>query len=783
MLKLLQIEFYIKRLFINFFFIFNKQKRKAKRNKLYMNYMKNAISYKYKDYWIFIPRWSYGDIFICAALMEKFKEKFGGKILFIVSKKSIIPLLSKFTSIDKIICDPFANAMQGEIQHEPKNKGELCCLFAPYKHAKKCETLIDNYLNLLNLQDKRPQFSEICISETDIDRVKRKCRELGFDINKTVLFIPESVTFKYKQLSENFWIDLARYYENLGYNVVFNTQDKKYKKFNTIFFDLLDTVIFAKSCDKVIAFRSGLTDILAGANVKNLCVIYPHNGKTNFWSEADFVKNLQKDHVWNNELSISQNILNIYSLNKMFNRNDIDEVIYNGNEAELKNRILGNHVEPGKEEHLVSVFIPYYNDEDYISESIESVINQSYQNWELILLNHACTDNSRNIAHSYKDERIKHIDMKYNLGAGSGVLISKFLEIAQGKYIKTFCADDKMLPNCLSDLVNYMEENKDIDFAFGNLKFFDNNVEEFPKDNWFDMLYKRNKIKRNFDKIEPNLAKIYKDYFDGITDFPLPYPANIIKRDALADFRFNKTFIMMFDMSLWLNLLLNNKKIGFCNKFIAKYRFSPQQMSSLLYYEKNMRLLKFEKLSFFKYALKIKDIKLLKEIYTSDALIQSLSESESEFIPFVIAHHYSTSQNTSLRIGALETLFEILNGDLTDIIKERFNYGIKEFREEYTKNEIYLSEKKDSNIFSINLYISDKGLNLKIGKRIKMRLINKNLIWIDKKALTILNKYKIKLDLQNSLLARNKIGGGGANYALNYFFCNLLRALGGLQYA
>lgn len=74
---------------------------------------------------------------------------------------------------------------------------------------------------------------------------------------------------------------------------------------------------------------------------------------------------------------------------------------------------------------LVSVFLPYYNDEKFLEYSIKSVLEQSYENFELILLNHASTDSSYNIAHSFQDFRIKHVDMSINLGAGGGDPVSK----------------------------------------------------------------------------------------------------------------------------------------------------------------------------------------------------------------------------------------------------------------------------------------------------------------------------------------------------------------------
>ena len=130
---------------------------------------------------------------------------------------------------------------------------------------------------------------------------------------------------------------------------------------------------------------------------------------------------------------------------------------------------------------MVSVLIPYYNDREYLSQAIESVLNQTYKDFELILINHATTDDCREIAHSYNDKRIKHIDMEENYGAGGGMIISKFLENAKGKYVKFFCADDVMYPNCLEDLVTYMEKHPEKDFVFGDVEYIDENNKSLKK--------------------------------------------------------------------------------------------------------------------------------------------------------------------------------------------------------------------------------------------------------------------------------------------------------------
>ena len=101
----------------------------------------------------------------------------------------------------------------------------------------------------------------------------------------------------------------------------------------------------------------------------------------------------------------------------------------------------------------ISILIPYYNDEEFLKESIQSVLDQTYTDFELVLINHACTDSSRRIARSFADGRIVHVDLPTNAGAGGGVILDAFLKVARGRFYKLFCADDLLhsdyLEKCL----------------------------------------------------------------------------------------------------------------------------------------------------------------------------------------------------------------------------------------------------------------------------------------------------------------------------------------------
>lgn len=136
---------------------------------------------------------------------------------------------------------------------------------------------------------------------------------------------------------------------------------------------------------------------------------------------------------------------------------------------------------------LVTVITSYYNDQAFLKDAIDSVLAQTYKNWELILINHASTDSSRDIAHSYKDERIKHIDLHQNYGATGNFLAQTGLKNANGEFIKFLSADDILKPNALNTLLQAALTNQ-ADLVFGNLEFIDIHKNLLGK-NWFEHHY------------------------------------------------------------------------------------------------------------------------------------------------------------------------------------------------------------------------------------------------------------------------------------------------------
>ena len=108
---------------------------------------------------------------------------------------------------------------------------------------------------------------------------------------------------------------------------------------------------------------------------------------------------------------------------------------------------------------LVSIITPCYNSEKFLDECISSVLNQTYQNWEMLIVDDNSSDNSSILINSYskKDERIKPLYLNDNIGAA--MARNKAISKAKGKYLAFLDSDDVWLPKKLEVQTNFMKKN------------------------------------------------------------------------------------------------------------------------------------------------------------------------------------------------------------------------------------------------------------------------------------------------------------------------------------
>ena len=230
-----------------------------------------------------------------------------------------------------------------------------------------------------------------------------------------------------------------------------------------------------------------------------------------------------------------------------------------------KNKILSIGRE--KSQPLVTVITPLFNAQDFIGETIESVLDQTYQNWEMIIVDDCSTDNSRDIVKKYeaKESRIKLIELEKNFG-GPARPRNVGLDISKGDYLAFLDADDIWLKNKLQVQINEMLVNN-LDFTSTDSKFID--------DNSIDTIINKHKIVIFFKKIKrkATLSDVIKGNFISTS-------SAIVSKNFISKFDENKDFIGVEDMYLWMKIL-NEKNVRY--KYITdkliKYRVSSTSLS------------------------------------------------------------------------------------------------------------------------------------------------------------------------------------------------------------
>lgn len=139
---------------------------------------------------------------------------------------------------------------------------------------------------------------------------------------------------------------------------------------------------------------------------------------------------------------------------------------------------------------IISIIVPCYNQAQYLSEALESVVAQTIENWECVIVNDGSTDNTLDIANRWarRDDRFIVID-KENGGPSDARNVG--IKASNGKYILPLDGDDKIAPTYSQKAVDYLEEHDDTRLVYCLAEFFDgkNGLFELPDYEYKKMLW------------------------------------------------------------------------------------------------------------------------------------------------------------------------------------------------------------------------------------------------------------------------------------------------------
>lgn len=164
-----------------------------------------------------------------------------------------------------------------------------------------------------------------------------------------------------------------------------------------------------------------------------------------------------------------------------------------------------------KVEPLVSIITPSYNSEKYLDAFFISILEQDYENYEVIFINDGSTDRTENIVYKYKEKfeerNIRFVYLKQENGGQAKAMNLGFPYI-QGKYFIWPDSDDELYRNNISEKVKYMEQHPDIPLAMS----------------WADYVDESGNVIKRLQRIKPEKDNFFEDLLCEMITIPISCP-------------------------------------------------------------------------------------------------------------------------------------------------------------------------------------------------------------------------------------------------------------------
>lgn len=212
----------------------------------------------------------------------------------------------------------------------------------------------------------------------------------------------------------------------------------------------------------------------------------------------------------------------------------------------------------------VSVILPVYNSEEFLGECLDSLVNQTLTNLEIICINDGSTDNSLNILNNYakKDQRIKIITQK---NQGHAVATNKGIDIATGECLYLMDSDDIIALSALEETYNYMKE-KQADFVI----FQTMNYEQDTGLTYKSKIYSMDNVADAIGDTTVNYKELGINIFRiSVTPWSKLYNTEFIKRIGA---KFPERLIFDDNVFFW-EVLFNAERIAFYRKYLFTRRW------------------------------------------------------------------------------------------------------------------------------------------------------------------------------------------------------------------
>ncbi len=237
---------------------------------------------------------------------------------------------------------------------------------------------------------------------------------------------------------------------------------------------------------------------------------------------------------------------------------------------------------------MVSVTVITYNSSKTVLETLDSIYNQTYPTLELIVSDDCSTDNTVQVcrdwieAHKERFVRTELLTVEKNTGISAN--LNRAEAACRGEWVKGIAGDDLLLPDCVSDYMDYVEDNPDAVCVFGRLRYFGSTAENHT-------YYEQQVFDYSFFSLSVE-EQLHRLVFDGNCIPAATVFYNLLKLRKMGLNGYDERIPILEDWPKWIRLLQNGITFCFLDKEVVCYRvgygISNPSLKSYNYFRSNV---------------------------------------------------------------------------------------------------------------------------------------------------------------------------------------------------
>lgn len=330
----------------------------------------------------------------------------------------------------------------------------------------------------------------------------------------------------------------------------------------------------------------------------------------------------------------------------------------------------------------VTVLMPVYNVALYVAEAIESILNQTYSDFELLIINDGSTDSTSEEVFKFSDSRIRFVENDQNIGLAN--TLNRGIDLARGEYIARMDGDDISLPERLRKQVAILDTHPDIDICGAGYRFFG---------------------AKNYDVIYPQ----YHEEIKAGLLFGCCMIIPLFRRESIIDakLRYEQNFFPAEDYRFWTCCVLQLKMYNI-QETLFHYRMHPTQVSEIMTNQPQMTV-------------------HVKEMYFKSLFPQS----NDQVIENYVHNFIETSIHSQKEINALDNFVSILlqiNNEQKAVEFVAFEKTLHNFVRITLKNYVLDTFFGNEYTFKEYLKLLFSGIYLRLPFKFRIKLLIKSLL-------------------------------------------------------